>query len=454
MAGFKDIEVKIKKDYCCGCGVCAGVCPKNCLEMKFNKYGQYNPVLVGDCIDCGLCLKVCPFMNGNPNEDDISDELFADKNGIEHRSETGYYLENYVGYAPQEQMRWKGASGGMATYVLSRLLELNEVDYVVAVSPNSDSGRLFKFVVVSSPEELQKCSKSAYYPVEVSEVLQHIQENEGKYAIIGLPCVCKAIRLAQLRNNKLKDRIRYVVGLVCGQQKSKCYTEYLSRKCGIDRPVKVLFREKDEKEASTNLLFVAEGGRGEKQKKYFKQDGVSKVWCQGWFTLNACLYCDDIFAECADIALMDAWLSRYTSESKGTSLLIDRVGLAKKMKLVGIENICLEDVINSQKGVLNNKRFDVFLRLKAANKNSDYVPQKRRNRLIRVNEIARSPKTKAHLELSKQSSMLWLQAEKDIGVFNDLMLPYVELLTKAERRSSYFRIPGIILRKIKRKVFR
>lgn len=454
MPGFKEIEVEIIRDYCSGCGVCAGICPKSCLEMQFNKYGQYNPVLVDDCVDCGLCVKVCPFINGNPNEDDVSNNLFAGIKGIKHRSETGYYLNSYVGYAPEEKMRWKGASGGMATYLLCRLLALNKIDYVVAVSPNPDSDKLFKFVVVSTHEEVQECSKSAYYPVEVSEVLRHIQENEGRYAIVGLPCVCKAIRLAQSRNKRLKDRIRYVVGLVCGQQKSKFYTEYLSRKCGIDSSVKVLFREKDEDEPANNLLFIAEGPRGEKQRKYFNQDGVSKIWCQGWFTLNACFFCDDIFAECADIALMDAWLPQYTSESKGTSFLLDRAGLVDKLNLKNINKIRLEDVINSQKGVLYNKRFDILARLKTAQKNGGYVPQKRRHSRIRLLEIARSGMAKARFTISQQSGRSWLAAGKDMNDFGKMMMPFVRQLEKAERHSFYFRIPGAIIRKITTKVFK
>ena len=70
-------------------GVCVAVCPANCLEMRFNKYGQYNPILVGDCVDCGLCINVCPFMNGNPDEDDVSKDLFADIEGIKYRPENG-----------------------------------------------------------------------------------------------------------------------------------------------------------------------------------------------------------------------------------------------------------------------------------------------------------------------------------------------------------------------------
>lgn len=48
-------------EICYGCGACNNICPKNCIEMKINEYGELRPsVDLQSCIKCGQCTKVCP----------------------------------------------------------------------------------------------------------------------------------------------------------------------------------------------------------------------------------------------------------------------------------------------------------------------------------------------------------------------------------------------------------
>jgi len=53
----KDKLLKIKKDWCKGCGICVEFCPKKVLILKDEK------VEIDDlekCIKCGLCELRCP----------------------------------------------------------------------------------------------------------------------------------------------------------------------------------------------------------------------------------------------------------------------------------------------------------------------------------------------------------------------------------------------------------
>jgi coenzyme F420-reducing hydrogenase beta subunit len=62
----------------------------------------------------------------------------------------------------------------------------------------------------------------------MSEAIQKIQEIPGRYAVTGLSCFIKALGLAAQNNKKLRKRIVFTMGLVCGQMKYKNYTKYIA----------------------------------------------------------------------------------------------------------------------------------------------------------------------------------------------------------------------------------
>jgi coenzyme F420-reducing hydrogenase beta subunit len=165
--------------------------------------------------------QVCPFSEQEENEDTLGKAIFGHIDGIKHRPETGYYLDSYVGYSNINDHRANGASGGMATWLLETLLLTPGLDHVICVTPHHDPEKLFRFAIFDSLEPIRHSAGSAYYPVEMSEVIRKVIENEGRYAIIGLPCFIKGLRLAARKNKKLQERIVAAIGLVCGQMKSR-----------------------------------------------------------------------------------------------------------------------------------------------------------------------------------------------------------------------------------------
>lgn len=356
----------VEMEYCCGCGVCAGVCRQGALDMQWNAFGELNPILVGECSDCELCTKCCPFFFGVPDEDDISRSLYQNVPVIQYRSETGWYLDNFVGYAPDEERRWKGASGGLLTQVLCHLLDTEVVDTVMVVRPNRDAEKLFTYTVAKNAAEVQVCAKSAYYPTEVADMLRYIIENEGSYAITALPCVAKGLRLAQRHNKKLRERIKYVLGLTCYGQQSKIFTQkayelFSSREKPLhDKPVEVCYRAKNMEYPAKTTVFTAEsadGTRYEMPSTY----GFGRLFFSLEYFLNACFHCDDIFAECADATFMDAWLKEYELDPKGTNLVIARNSeLARYLRHdLGLTALPIQKILDSQEKVIIRKRRDL-----------------------------------------------------------------------------------------------
>ena len=51
----------ISNDECCGCGLCAAVCPRQCISMQADAEGFLFPHIDKEkCTDCNLCKKSCP----------------------------------------------------------------------------------------------------------------------------------------------------------------------------------------------------------------------------------------------------------------------------------------------------------------------------------------------------------------------------------------------------------
>lgn len=382
---FNVINTIVQNDNCIGCGVCAGICPSNALSMNFNKYGEYIPFEFSDCLKkCNLCLNICPFYDTGENEDSLARAAFSNIEGIKHRLETGYYLDLYAGYSTVNDHRVNGASGGMATWLLETLLIRNIVDHVVCVTPHSNPEKLFRYAIFDNIEAVRLSAKSAYYPVEMSEIIRQMLVGEGRYAIIGLPCFLKALRLAAKKNKKLSEKIIVTIGLVCGQTKSKYYTTYLASLSGVFGALKKAnYRGKSHEKPANNYYFHCVN-ENDSEGKLFWNEGVSEAWNNGWFTPNACNFCDDVFAEVADVTVMDAWLPEYSRESKGTSMVLSRSLLISDLLRQGreenqitLKSISIENIIQSQMDVLNIKRNQLAYRIYRAKEDGLSIPTKR-----------------------------------------------------------------------------
>ena len=372
------ISEVVKEGLCSGCGVCAGVCPADCLQMQVFG-GKYQPLLVGECLPrCNLCLNVCPFSDHDLLRDDIAKSLFGEPHGLRYDPATGYYLQAFVGHSLIADQRERGAAGGVATWLLERLVAAGEVDRVISVgSVRGPNQPLFEYQTCLDADQVRSTAGSKYYPVEISAALRSILRDpeHGRYAIVGLPCVLQGVRRATLKYPRLKRRVRFLLGLVCNHCPGSYYTEFLCALAGVSRSDvrTVEYRVKGAQRAN-DYGFRALAGDGTWSRSVWFQGLPSRIWNKQYFAYNACSYCDDLFAEMADVVFMDAWLEEFLPDTRGSSIVLVRnLELQRVLEdgcragLCDLSPCSIKDVTASQKNQLRRKkdtiRFRMMLRL-------------------------------------------------------------------------------------------
>jgi coenzyme F420 hydrogenase subunit beta len=378
-------DTVVSGGYCIGCGNCAAM-SGGAIEMAFDGEGFLQP-RIADAVDGSKFAPACPFSNLIPDESELADEqLWGD---IPHNDELGRHGALYAGHVVDEAFRLGGGSGGMTTWFLRELLASGEVDHVLHVKPvdpfADPQGRMFRYAVSSDADGLMEGRKSRYYPVDLSEVYETILSRPGRYAVVGVPCFAKSIRLMQRASPEIADRVRFIVGLVCGHLKSKSYGEYLGWTQGV-HPSKLRyldFRVKLPGASAAQYTVDAHDERGLHRGKALKgYFGTS--WDLGFMKYGACEFCDDVFAETADIVFGDAWIEPFQRSWLGSNVILARHPTARSILTRGIksgqlalESISPEQMSKSQASGLRHRREGLAYRLELKDRAGKWRPRKR-----------------------------------------------------------------------------
>lgn len=387
----KLLKTVVDGGYCIGCGACASV-NGSPIQMKLDDYGKFQASWdssVDNYSQSSSLEAVCPFSGEGPNEDQIARKLFG--NDCKYHDQIGYHLTTYAGYVCESDFRDRGSSGGMGTWIVSQLLKEGLVDGVIHVHqrvPSDQDPRLFHYQLSTTAEQVRNGAKSRYYPIEISEVMQQVREQPGRYAIVGVPCFIKAIRLLMQQDALIAERIQFCIGLICGHLKSMRFAEMFAWQCGIepDQLSSIDFRKKLPGADANRYGIEATGGKNGQFATVAKpvQDLYGSDWGLGFFKYKACDYCDDVIAETADVVIGDAWLPQYIEDSRGTNVIVVRHpiiqdllerGMARKeLKLDSIEAM---EVARSQSAGLRHRREGLAYRLYLTERKGEWHPPKR-----------------------------------------------------------------------------
>lgn len=435
----------IKNGYCIGCGACASVADSP-FVMRMDEYGNIVATAAGDTGESHAeVLDVCPFSDSAASEDEISDELFP--SAVYRDRYIGKYIDCYAGYVNEGEFRQKGSSGGLGKWLGRTLLAEDKIDYLVQVYPNNSGmpgEALFDYKFITYKDEVIKGSRSSYYPVTLAEVIKKIREKEGRYAITGVPCFIKAIRLLSRKEKVLAERIKYTIGVICGGMKSANHSKIIAWQLGVkpDELVAIDFRRKYADRPARHKIYQVWSAHDDKERYRDAARIFGTDWGSGYFKPNACDYCDDVVGETADISIGDAWLEKYVNDPQGTSIVVIRnnhlAALFKRHIQKGnieMDSVSAEEVRISQEGGFRHRREGLSYRLSRQEKSGSWHPRKRVKAGEFVIDSKRRNIYRLREKISKQSHISAHRAisNDNIDIFFREMMPL-----KKKYRSAYY----------------
>lgn len=303
---------------CTGCGTCVSLCPIDAIKIQLDNHkGIYLPKIdENNCINCKTCFEVCPGYKVDFIE--LNQKIFGEK-PFDHL--TGHYLNCYVGYSKDKNLRYNATSGGLITQLLITALDEKIIDGALVTRMKKNKPLKPEPFIARTKKEILEASKSKYCPVPANIALKEIlNSKEGeKFAVVGLPCHMHGIRKAEIINKKLKEKIELHIGIFCGTTKNFNATLYQIKNMGIN------------KEEIDNLNYRGKGWPGYltiklKDGREFNKEYTD--YYSGNFTAFypwRCTLCCDHTCELADISFGDAWLTNRKKEDKiGSSIIISR----------------------------------------------------------------------------------------------------------------------------------
>lgn len=277
-----------------------------------------------ECLDCGICIESCP--GQTVDFQSLCFEIFGRQPDDLY---IGNYSKCYVGYSKDGQIRYNSSSGGVATQLLITALEKKIIDGALVTKMQKKNPLVPEVFIARTKREIISASGSKYCPVALNIGLKQLLKDNGRFAVIGLPCHIHGIRKAERVLPNLRERIVLRIGLLCSHMVTFNGTHCILKKMGI------------RKDSVTQLGYRGHGWPGfmsistKQRSRYIPLIGFWNAYWHlfspGFFTPVRCTLCPDQTAELADISVGDAWLPELKHNKVGESIIITRTAVGDEM---------------------------------------------------------------------------------------------------------------------------
>lgn len=448
------IEETIERNMCIGCGACSAA-SGGAIAIKLDTRRLYQAdITAADEQSRRAGSRVCPFSDESPNEDRLGVPQPDDR--MDKDQLLGTYSRVFAGRVSDDEYLRGSSSGGLTSWLTQKLIEGGIIDAVLSVGQPGPTNQELVGYGVAGEDEAPDRRKSWYYAVTMADVLKITADSDLRYALVGIPCYIRAARSLCREVPRLADRLTIFVGLVCGHYKTQAFAESLAWQVGVPPELlaEVDFRVKRPDRSAADYDFGARA-TGEHEWRYAPtRDLVGGNWGHNAFQPEACNFCDDVVAECADISFGDAWLPQFSADPRGTNIVVCRnrrlEGLFEQAAANGeIQTFPLTagEAVESQAGGFRHRREGLAVRLADDLAAGLSVPRKRVNpdiasvsrRRLRLLRHRRKMAALSHISFREAC------AQHDLSIYLDAMRREIQL---------YRRLEASIARRILRRVRR
>jgi len=306
-------------DLCTSCGVCAGICPTDCISMVETVDGFHALINQSQCLTkCDICFNICPPLNRWYTETQVNEY-----NKIRYGPICGPYINLYTGWSNDPAIRRRGASGGLATHIVKFLFKNEEIDSAILVRGKKDAPLYLESYLALDVNDIYQGAKSKYQLVPFDKSLQEARIKKVKrLAIVGLPCHIQAVHRIQKYGGFLKNRVAIKIAIFCGHNVTKGFLRFFIEKEGLHEKdiINVTYRQGN----WYNFDMVTFKTKDKIIRLPFRTSYLNAVWKGYLFSQKACAFCPDLVGESADISLGDAWLPKFSGNKEGLSLCLTK----------------------------------------------------------------------------------------------------------------------------------
>lgn len=351
---MQNLSDVINAKLCLGCGLCSfNQNEEDPIEMHYSdRRGLFIPKINNlNSINSKSGFDSCP---GKGYQIDSLAKEF--KFGEHFNEDLGSFNSIVAVTSNQKDRLTNASSSGIMTTLLDYMIENNIVDKAIVTKfEYTENGPITKPFITRDYNELMDAQGSKYCPVNFSDVLRELKENQGSssYAFVGTPCQIAGLR--SIQNNIQDLGIKFFIGNFCGGFKSYNNLKRLIYINNIE-PIDVnYFRFRGGGQPGSMQIKTKNQVLEIQYPEYVKMTGYSKV--------KRCHLCVDATAELADFSCGDAWLPEFLDTKIPTSIVITRTQIAseiidqmKRLKLISCTPLSPEKTVESQYANIETKK--------------------------------------------------------------------------------------------------